>query len=126
MADNLRILNDLEIVDYKVKSEKDFTIAFSKKFVEYYNTYRDALKAAVIKNMMGAIEQYPEEFTHGKKPDDGQFISMFFSTVVLSYLNDTGLIQKIDTQNMELVGGLITTVDAIHEMTIGSIEDERK
>ena len=125
MADHLKTLNDLQVIDYKVRSEKDFTVAFTKKFVDYYNINHDALKVGAIKNMMGAIEQFPEEFTHGKRPTEDQFISMFFSTVFLSYITDNGLISKIDLYNKELVGGLIATMEALQEMMTVAKEEEK-
>lgn len=115
---DLQTLHELEIIDYKVVNEKGFTVCFSKKFVDYYNIHHDRLKVSSIENMMGAMKQFPEEFEMGKKPSDDQFASMFYSTLVISFLNDTKLIEKVNPGDMNLIGRLIITVEQLKDMMV--------
>jgi hypothetical protein len=50
---------------------------------------------------------------------------MFYSTLIISYLNDTGLIKKIDPHNLQQIGDLIVTVEELREMMIEE-EEEKK
>lgn len=115
-AEDLHKLNNLEIIDYKIVNEKDFTVTFNKKFIDYYNIHHDRLKVSSIENMIGAIKQFPEEFEIGKRPTDDQFASMFYSTLILSYIQDTG--QEINVNDMNSVGRLIITVEHLRDMMI--------
>ena len=115
---DLQTLNNLEIIDYKIVNEKGFTVCFSKKFIEYYNLHHDRLKAESVNNMIGAIKQFPEEFVMGQKPSTDQYSSMFYSTLILSFLHDTKLIEKINPGDMNVIGRLIITVEHLKDLMI--------
>ena len=121
-SDDLTVLNNLEIVDYKIMNEKGVNIGFTKKFVDYYNKYRDALQITSLHNMVGMIRQFPEDFEFKDKTKEEertynieQFISMFYRTLVISYLNDTGLIIKVQN-DMDKLTRLIITVEHVRDM----------
>jgi hypothetical protein len=126
LANNLKILQDIQILDYKVTGSNDFSVAFSKNFVDYYNMNHGKLQTASLSNMMGAIKQFPEEFIGVEKEQNVEsFVTMFYSTLIISYLNDTGLIKKIDPHNLQQIGDLIVTVEELREMMIEE-EEEKK
>lgn len=115
-ADDLHKLHELEIIDYKIVNEMGFTVTFTKKFVDYYNLHHDRLKVNSINNMIGVIQKFPEDFTWGQKPSPDQFTTMFYSTLIISYLKDTRLIERMDTRDMNTIGRLIVTVEHLRDM----------
>lgn len=117
LAQDLQTLNEVQVLDYKVNGATDFSVSFHENFIDYYNQNHDRLQQASLQNMAGAIHQFPEE-----KPNADSFVTMFYSTVILSYLNETGLIRKIDATNIQLISRLIVTVEDLRELMI---EDTR-
>lgn len=113
LAGDLQTLNDIQVLDYKINGKDSFQVSFNSNFVDYYNQNHDRLQQASLQNMAGAIRQYPDE-----PPSEDSFVTMFYSTVILSYLNETGLIRKIDPTNIQLISRLIITVEDLREMMI--------
>lgn len=117
LADDLKTLNDIQVLDYKINGADNFSVAFNTNFVDYYNENHERLQQASMQNMVGAIHQFPDQ-----KPDPDSYATMFYSTVILSYLNETGLIKKIDISNVELLGRLIVTVEDLRELMVEDTE----
>lgn len=123
-AKNLKTLNDLEIVNYKITGPTNFSASFTNKFIDYFNTNYARLQMASIQNMVGAIKQFPEDISPRKDIRTEQFSTMFFSTVVLSYLNDTKLIKKLPPNNIDTLAELIVATEELRHMAIEEKERE--
>lgn len=117
-AKNLKTLNDLEIVDYKVTGPNNFSATFTNKFIDYFNTNYSRLQMAALQNMVGAIRQFPEDISLSKDIRTEQFATMFFSTVVLSYLNETKLIKKLPPNDIDTLAELVITVEELRVLAV--------
>ena len=110
LANELLILENLRVIDYKIRGDSTFELGFTKDFVVFSKLYKEKIVHESALTAKRMLKNNPKLLS-----DQSIIDSVFYVTALYDYIETTQQENKIDIHNEDLMGGLCARVQEINE-----------
>ncbi len=110
LDEELRILNDLKVIEYKIIGEKDFNVNFTQDFTKYTELNKKEIARIATLALLDIIERHVKD---NVDESDGRII--YYTTALFSYVQFTGQLHKLDIKDIPKMTALANRVEDLNE-----------